>query len=211
MDQRERLSDQEESVRSFIEDFLANTWTALPGIVQSFNVTAGTVVVQPSTKSRVRQRNGSFQFVNLPQLFDVPVLFPRGGPFLITFPIQNGDECLVVFSSRSIDGWWQQGGVQLPTEIRLHDLADGFAIVGPYSKPNVPISINTSSVELRTTDRSAYIQLTSDGKVNIVAPGGIHVTGAVTATGEITASGTHTVSAHTHPDPQGGNTGTPNG
>ena len=213
MDQRERIADSGEAIRSMFDDMLANAWTSMPGIVQSFNAAKGTVVVQIAIKSRVLGQNGKFTFQALSVLVDVPVVFPAGGGFIITFPITAGDECLVVFSDRCIDTWFQQGGVQIPGEIRVHDLADGMAIVGPFSQPRVPASINTTALEMRTVDRSAYIQLTAAGAVNIVAPGGVHVTGAVTASGEGTFNGSHTVSAHIHGGvtPGGGNTGTPTG
>lgn len=216
MDQRERIADNLEATRALIEDFLANVWTALPAIVQSFDPTHGTVVVQPTVQIRVRQANGKVQWTTMKQLADVPVLFPQGGGMLVTMPIAAGDECLVVFSCRCIDSWWQQGGVQKPFEIRIQDLSDGFAIVGPYSVPRLPANINPTAMELRTVDRSAYIQLTPGGVVNIVAPGGVNVTGALGATGEVTAkvgAGNHTVSAHIHGGvtPGGGNTGGPTG
>lgn len=212
MDQRERIADSGEAIRSMFDDMLANAWTSLPCIVQSFNAAKGTIVAQPAIKSRVRQQNGDTQLVTLPLLVDVPVVFPAGGGFLITFPITAGDECLVVFADRCIDTWFQQGGTQTPSEIRTHDLSDGFAIVGPFSAPRVPASINATALELRTTDRSAYIQLTASGQVNIVAPGGVHITGTTTGSGEGTFN-SHTVSAHVHGGvtPGGGNTGTPIG
>lgn len=213
MDQRERIKDEQEALRSQVEDFLVNTWTSLPCIVQSYNALQNTIVAQPAIKGRIRQKDGSYKWVNMPLLLDVPVVFPRGGNFLFTFPIQNGDECVVIFSCRSIDGWWQQGGVQLQTELRLHDLSDGFAFIGPHSLPNVPVGISVNSAQLRTVDKTCYIELAPGGVINIVAPGGLNVNGNLVATGEITAKNTHTVSAHVHGGVQtgGGNTGTPTG
>lgn len=57
--------------------------------------------------------------------------------------------------------------------------------------------------------RANGIEITSTLGVTINAD--VTVNGKVTATGEITAKNTHTVSAHTHTDPQGGSTGTPTG
>ena len=211
MDQRERISDLDEVLRTAQDDLRAHLWTALPGIVQSFNAAQCTCTVQPSVQARVRSAQGEFSWVSLPLLLDVPVVFPSGGGFTITFPVQQGDDCLVVFSSRCIDAWWQQGGVQQQIELRMHDLSDGFAFVGPFSVPSVPANISTANLQMRTVDGSAYLELTPSGALNIVAPAGVHVTGAVTASGEGTFNGGHTVSAHTHSDPQGGVTGTPTG
>lgn len=210
MDQRERIPDFHEALKAAMEDSQANLWTALPGIVESFNAEEGTCKIQPTIQAQVRDRLGKTSWVTMPLLLDVPVIFPQGGAFAVTFPIAQGDEALVVFSSRCIDAWWQQSGIQPQVRLRMHDLSDGFAIVGPLSKPRMLTNISTTTAQLRLRDGSAYIELTADGKINLKAPGGVHVTGAVQATGEGTFN-SHTVGGHTHTDPQGGNTGTPTG
>lgn len=219
MDQRERVDDKEEALRACVEDRLVNFWTALPCIVQSFNPAKGTCVLQAAVQAQVRQSDGTTKWVDLPPLVDVPVVFPAGGAFILCFPITAGDEALAVFGSRCIDNWWLQGGAKnTQAEFRFGDLSDAFAFVGPRSQPRnlVPPTVggagpSATACQLRTIDGSAYIELTSDGKVNIDAPGGVHITGTLGATGEITALGTHTVSAHTHSDPQGGTSGAANG
>jgi hypothetical protein len=212
MDQRERLNDLLEAARALVEDYLANAWTALPVIIQSFDPIKCTCTAASALSFRIRQKDGTVQWVQPKKILDMPVVFPSGGNFLVTFPITAGDEALAIFADRCIDQWWQNGGSgNLLAELRMHDLSDGFIIVGPRSVPNVPTGISTTTLQVRTKDGTAYIELTADGKVNIVAPGGVHVTGTVTSDSEITAKTTHTVSAHTHPDPQGGNTGAPTG
>ena len=54
---------------------------------------------------------GGADLVPLPILPDVPVMFFGGGGMTITAPIKPGDECLVIFADRCIDGWWWLGGV----------------------------------------------------------------------------------------------------
>jgi hypothetical protein len=211
MDQRERINDFEEGLRAAIQGALADLWTAGPAIIQSFDPVFGTCTALLSIAAQIRDKDGKITQVAIPLLRDVPVIFPSAGGFCLTFPIKVGDEVLIVFGQRCIDGWWQQGGIQAQAELRMHDLSDGFAIPGPWSKPKVPSGISTTAVQLRTNDGTAKIELTADGKVNIIAPGGVHVTGTLGASGEITANSTHTVSAHTHSDPQGGSTGGPVG
>lgn len=50
-----------------------------------------------------------------------------------------------------------------------------------------------------------------DAPLGLAILGNLVVTGAITASEEVKAFNVHTVSAHTHPDPQGGSTGTPTG
>jgi len=172
-------------------------WTSMPGIIQSFNTSAVTATVQIAIKGIVHAPDGSAQFVNMPLLVDVPVHFPRGGGCTLTFPVAKGDECLVVFAARCIDGWYQSGGVQIPMEPRIHDLSDGFAFVGFFSQVTKIGGISTSSAQLRSNDGSTYIDVNPAlQKVKIVAPGGFDViaplstfSAAVTITGLLTFVG----------------------
>lgn len=239
--QLERLNDNQEALRQALDGHQAQVWTALPGIIESFNADAVTCVIQPTIKAQVSEPDGSMQWVALPLLLDCPVVFPRGGGCTLTFPISQGDECLVVFASRCIDAWWTAGGVQVQSELRMHDLSDGFCLPGPFSQATKIAGISATTAQLRGNDGSTYVELDPAGKiVNVVAPGGmtlttpvVTITGVInvenqqgaanasTMSGNMTTTGTVTgqtdvigggksLKGHTHPDPQGGNTGPPN-
>lgn len=162
MDRRERIPDPLEALRAAMDGRLAEVWTALPGIVQSFDPQAMTVAVQPSVKGVLTASDGTTRTVPLPLLVDVPVVFPSGGGFTLTFPVREGDECLAVLASRCIDAWWQSGGVQEPLEPRMHNLSDAFAFVGPFSQPRTLPDVSTEDVELRTDDGQAHVAIKPD-------------------------------------------------
>lgn len=185
MDLRERFRDREEALRQALDGRQAAIWTALPGYVLSFDPGAVTVTVQPGVKGKVTKPDGGSSYVDLPVLPDVPVCFPRGGGYTLTFPIQAGDECLVVFSSRNIDAWWQSGGSQQPGDARLHDLSDGFAIIGPMSQAAKIGDISATTTQLRSDDGELHVELDSGaGGITIKAPTGIRLdTPVVTLTG----------------------------
>lgn len=171
----------------------ARLWTALPGIVQRFDAAEMKVDVQPAINGRVRNPDGSSSSLQMPVLLDCPVLWQGGGGVTLTFPIQPGDECLIVIASRCIDAWWAQGGVQDPPEVRMHNLSDGFALVGVRSKPRA-FTPNTTKARLTSDDGSTYIELDPSGQiVNVEAPGGINVNSAaginMTAQGGINLNG----------------------
>lgn len=167
MDRRERFDDPVESVRAAIEGALSETWSSMPGIVQSFDPKAMTVTVQPSIRGRIERPDGSIASVNLPLLVDVPVVYPGGGGFTLTFPIRLGDECLVLFADRCIDSWWQSGGIGEPLEARMHNLSDGFALVGPRSLARSLPSVSTQNTQLRTDDGATYLEIQPNGKVRV--------------------------------------------
>ena len=157
-----QIGDENLLLQQFFSGKQAGIWTAIPGIIQSFDPEALTCEVQPAIKGRRREADGTIKVENLPLLLDCPVVFPRGGGCSLTFPIKPGDECLVVFASRGIDFWWQNGGIQPPPEPRMHDLSDGFVIPGPYSQPKKIGNVNTSAVQLRSDDGEAYLEINPD-------------------------------------------------
>ncbi len=133
---------------------------AVPGIIQSFDPAEQTVTVQPAIKEHVADGEGNVTEMALPLLLDVPIVFPKSGGFVLTMPINAGDECLVVFSDMCIDGWWAHGDIQIQEEIRRHDLSDAFAILGPCSQVKKLSNYNNNACELRTTDGSQCIEIT---------------------------------------------------
>jgi hypothetical protein len=204
-----------------IEGRLKDLHTCLPGIIVSFDPATQTAAVQPAVKRIFTERGAT----NLPVCVDVPVAFPGGGDFFLTFPVKAGDECILLFSERAIDYWHANGGTQLPAEYRLHDLSDGIAQVGLNSQPKKLAALQMDGAELRTRDRATFLRLTP-GKIyikgdldlqgNLTQTGNQSVTGNTTA---VTVTGTTDViaagksgKAHTHSGVQtgSGNTGTPN-
>ncbi|HCD8182453.1 TPA: Gp138 family membrane-puncturing spike protein [Enterobacter roggenkampii] len=149
---------------------------AMPGIIQSFDPSTVTCTVQPAIYGQKVGEDGSTGSEAIPILPDVPVVFPRGGGCTLTFPVKPGDECLLVFSDRCIDFWWQNGGVQEAVDPRQHDLSDAFAIVGPQSQAKKISSISTTAAQFRSDDGSTYFEINpTTKKIKLVAPGGFDV------------------------------------
>nr|WP_172624046.1 Gp138 family membrane-puncturing spike protein [Rhodanobacter glycinis] len=211
MDSRERYAEMEVMFRAILSGSQKHLWTALPGYIVSFDADTVTASVQPGVAGIVTDKGGSPDAVSLPVLTDVPVVFPRGGGCTLTFPVTNGDECLIMFACRSIDAWSQSGGVQPPLSDRRHDLSDAFAIVGPMSQANKISGISTSTTQLRSNDGSTFVELDPTGRiVNVTAPGGmkittptLHITGDVNVDKTVTATtdvlgGGKSLKSHVH-------------
>lgn len=197
------IHDDEELNRIMLESHQSGMWTALPCIISSFNAVAITVECTPTIQGRKLGPDGKVTFNTMPKLVDVPVVFHHGGGYSMTFPIKPGDECLVVFASRCIDGWWQSGQISPPAEYRMHDLSDGFAIVGPYSQRTKIPNVSTNTAQFRSDDGTVLVELDHNGGVATVkAPNQIvldsplvHTTGRVIAAGDVVAG---TVSLQQH-------------
>ena len=108
----------------------------IPAVVQSYNPSNNTIECQPTIRERIIKENNEIQYINLPLLINVPVVFPSSINCAVKFPINRGDEVLVLFSDLSIDNFWEKGGVQNPIEQRRHDLSDGMAIPCCLSIPS---------------------------------------------------------------------------
>jgi len=180
MDRYERFEDPEEALRKALRGFQTGVWTSLPCQVLSFDAAKNTVEVQPLIMGKYRTPQGQDQDIVMPVLADCPVLWPSGGGFTLTFPIAPGDECLVFFASRCIDAWWQSSGVQPQAEFRMHDLSDGFALVGPRSVPRAVAGVSGSSTQLRTDSGETFVEVGA-GFVNIIADT-INISGRVVTT-----------------------------
>jgi len=191
-DRAQLYNDAEEAFRLAFEGKQSSMWTALPGVITAVNLSAMTCTVQPTIQGVVEDENGVKTYVNLPLLGDVPICFPKAGGFVLTLPIAVDDEVLVVFSSRCIDAWWQSGGIQKPMEARMHDLSDGFCIPGPCSRPNVITNISATGAQLRNEAGTTYVEIASDGKIKMLSPTEIALTGPVKILGNLDVTGTMT-------------------
>lgn len=181
MDRRERMDDPLVMLRAALSGWQADLWTALPATVSSFSAgPPATVQAQPTVQAQVRTPGGTWINATLPLCVDCPVVFPGGGGFTLTFPVAAGDEGLLVFASRCIDSWWQNGGVQPQAEFRMHDLSDGFYFpTGGMSKVVSPVSpASLTKVQLRNAAGTQAIELDpATSRCNILSVGGLWVNG----------------------------------
>lgn len=146
------------AIKNAIEQRMINVHTAIPAKVVSFNASENTISAQPLLKKRFRDGTSEF----LPQIQNVPVCFPQGGGGILTFPLRADDPVLLVFSERSIDVWWEKGGIVDPLDNRKHNLSDAFAI--PGIQPKATANSRVSADHVRLENSNASIQLEATGK-----------------------------------------------
>lgn len=139
------------------------------GVIQSFNAATQEATVQVAQQQVTSISTiGVRTIAEYPLLLNVPVVFPAGGGFTLTFPIGAGDECLVLFNDREIDNWLTSGPGLAPTTGRVHDLSDGFALVGVRSNPRALAGVSTNSTQLRSDDGQTFVEVGS-GKIQLIA------------------------------------------
>jgi hypothetical protein len=180
-------------------DLMQRLRVASPGTILSFDATRGTAVVRVAVSEQIRigklvasQNGGQYSTTTIaqtiiPDIPDVIVLVPGGGNWVMTTPIQNGDECLLWFGDTCIDWWWAGNGA-VPTdpdnpqatdyiapqvELRRHDLSDAFCLVGPRNLKRwqagfASVAYSTTEMQLRSLDGTVVIGL-AENTININA------------------------------------------
>lgn len=196
----ESLATLAANIKQGIDSRLKDLHTSMPAIIESFDAATQIATVQPAIKRIFKTNEGDTELLTpseLPILINVPVQFPRGGGFSLTFPVAKGDECLLVFAERSIDNWHKNGGVQNPGAKRFHSLSDATAFVGISSLVNKVPNYDPTNVQLKKDDHSVFITMKAnadldthtDGNTNIDADVDVNITADgdvnVTAIGDI--------------------------
>lgn len=190
-----RPAGEQDTVQLIQSNSKAAVNNALPGIIRSFDPETVTCDVDIAITARMIkagtvEEDFQYESVSYPILNDLPVIFPRGGGVTLTFPIKEGDECLIVFSSRSIDFWWQSGGVQERADGRVLDLSDAFVIPGPQSQVKKINGISASAAQLRTDDGSAFVEVAAGGDITATTTGSVTINAPViTLNGNVTING----------------------
>ena len=97
------------------------------GIIQSFNAEDLTAEVLIANKKTLGLNKDGTQNVRDYALISAKICYCC--PF-ITYPIEQGEECILLFNDREIESWFITGEVQPEAYQRMHDLTDCIAIVG---------------------------------------------------------------------------------
>lgn len=138
---------------------LSGIHTALPGAIISYDYTVQKATIQPLL-NKVWSDGTTMA---MPVLENVPVIFPRSGGASLTFPVLEGDTCLLLFIERSIDLWLTTGGQVNPDDPRKFDLSDAIAIMGlsPFSTSS-PAQNNS---DLLLTYAGSIVRIKESGAV----------------------------------------------
>jgi len=140
---------------------LNNLHTAMPASIIEYDFTKQKATVQPLL-NKAWADGTSTPFLPLE---NVPVIFPKSGGASLTFPVNQGDTCLLLFIERSTDLWLTVGGQVTPDDNRKFDLSDAVAIMGLFPFSESSQSQNNSDVLL--TYKGSYITIKENGDVVI--------------------------------------------
>lgn len=220
MHNNDSLSTLASNIKQGVESRLKELHTSIPGIIETFNAEKQLASIQPAIKRIFVTRNGDKEILvpsDLPILINVPIIFPRGGGFSLTFPVKKGDECLLTFCERSIDRWHNTGKIEVPGARRFHSLSDATAFVGLSSLINKIPNYDNINTQFRSDDSKVEITLLDNGTISIKAEtkvivdcpdaeftgnikilGNLEVIGDSTLSSTVTSNGKDISDTHTH-------------
>lgn len=144
------MSSMQAALDSYMAGALSSVHTALPGKVVSYDSSKHRARVKPVI--RMLMDNGVK--IELPELLDVPVVFPSAKSFDLEFPLDKDDGVLLIFQELDISEW--KSGERIPTAATSSrfNLDSAIAIPGLFSKP---------------TEGKARITVSKDGTITWTA------------------------------------------
>lgn len=130
------------------------------GIVRAFNKDTQRADVEIAYK-QVKEilADGTRVYQEYPLLMDLPVVVLFGGVDFLSLPIQEGDNCLVLFNDNEIDQWAKNGNGGNCSTFRMHDLSDGIALVGIRPLTNSIVGYLANGIRLSHGGGNSQIDL----------------------------------------------------
>lgn len=125
------LQEVKQEIKNNINELLQGVHTAIPGKIITYDPAKCEAEILPYGKFR----KPSGEYLDFPQLNHIPILFPQscGQVFTMVYPINPGDECLVLVQEQTLD-IWRGAGAQSDNDLRF-DLTNAVAIMGMFAKP----------------------------------------------------------------------------
>lgn len=120
-----------------LESRLCDVYTTLVARVDDYDRTSQTCSVTPVIREPHPKVDGTYAFEELPQIQNVPVLFPRSGPVAIVWDLEKNKHVLLLVAKYGFAGWRKSGKVSDGIDPRKHHLGSAIALPGiePNSDP----------------------------------------------------------------------------
>lgn len=137
---------------------LYNIHTCTVGRIESYDYNYKKASVQPLIKKTFT--DGTTQL--LPRINNVPVVMPFSNNSGLSFPVNVGDSCLLVFCERSLDQWLSFGDEVENPDPRAFDISDAIAIMGLNAFNETSTITNNDDIILKFNDSLITIQKNGD-------------------------------------------------
>ena len=207
MDNRIIFNKEQEEELTFWRNALRLN-TAIPAIIDEFDVATQRVSATPAIKAKCTNLSGEVYYIDYPKITNIPLAIQQGNGVSITYPIQKGKLCTLIFSQRSLDNLLLDdskpaepfvGENPYTTTIRCMDMTDAMCFPGIITNAGSISNYNTSAVELRNADGSVKVSvsqndltLTQGGASISLSGGNVSIVGT-----SVTING-HDFDTHVH-------------
>lgn len=119
-----------EVIKDAVAAILTEAHTVKIGRVQSYDPLTNTLDAVPVVKRAFNIGLDEVDYEELPIIPNVPVIWPRGGGFAVTFPIEEDDHVVLAFTDDDISKWRDSGSIEEPAELVRMGLGSAIAIPG---------------------------------------------------------------------------------
>ncbi len=120
-----------EYLRDRIDDRVEQVNTCIPAQVTRYYPESQRLDANPCLKRPMRTDTEGLTDEPLPELFDIPVAFPRIGNSILHMPPQVGDYVLLLVPQWNVSEWYRTGDVQVAVgDMAHHSLGSVIAIHG---------------------------------------------------------------------------------
>lgn len=151
-----------EWITALLDARMLRVRVAAPGHIKSYDaskrladIEVGTNPADPADPS---------VFVPRGIIRNVPIVFPGGGGYSLTFPLKAGDKVELVFQDHSIDQWKERGTVVDVVDLRNHHDSDAMAFPGLRATPDANLAAHADHLVLGMDDDPA-MQVVIDGSL----------------------------------------------
>lgn len=141
-----------------IDERIRRINTCIPGVITAYNTEDGSVNCRPTIK-----KFAGLETFDIVEFERVPVVYSSGGGYSLTFPLTEGDPCLILFSQVDLDNWSTFLEDMAPNSPRQFDLSDSICLPGLYSPARSLNNTTNEYVQLNNSDDSVRIRLNDNG------------------------------------------------
>ena len=143
-----------QAIRFAIRQSLKDLYTCMPGIVESYDAETRRAVVKGALNIVTTKK----EEIEREAIHNVQVMFPSGGGFTMTFPLERGDPVLLPYSQRGLANWKKTLDVAAPDTIGFFSEKDAIAIPGfgpAQGELEHMIAVEPDGVHIKTTGKLA--------------------------------------------------------
>lgn len=160
---------EDELLEKYVTFRLWGLRTAMPAVIDSYDPLTQTCTAVPAITDTDME---TLEPLKLKPVTSCPVVFPIGGGFVFSFPLERGDTGLLLTTDRMMDAWHTHGSKAQPDDPhRAHSLSDCVFLPGVRPLPDVLPGLDGSKVVLGSLNPlGAKVTISKEGQVTIGTP-----------------------------------------